>query len=294
MKKLSFLIVLIVSQFPLFAQNWLWGTAVSGTDALETEGVGIDSSNNIYLLNELNGTSTVQGNSVVSVGDKDLQLSKFDINGALQWTRGMGGVSTDDPKALYTDVNGNSFMTGSFIGSASFSTVTINAQNYKDAFLAKYDAFGNVVWAKDIAWGENLEKGLDVCVDNLGYISIVGLFKDTIIFGDTVGAPNSDTLIAKKNSKNYFFAKFDANGTYVFSKLIYSNDRNISMGHLALHDGVSYYIGGAFTDSLFIDNDTLVAAQHSKDIAIINLDAFGNVVWTKRFGDDTLEEIDGI
>ena len=116
MKKLFVIIlVLSMSQSSLFSQGWLWGTSISGTDFPETESVGIDSSNNIYLLNELNGTSIVQGNSVVSLGDKDIQLSKFDINGALQWTRGMGGILTDDPKALFTDINGDCFITGSFI-----------------------------------------------------------------------------------------------------------------------------------------------------------------------------------
>ena len=297
-KKMKKIFVIILASFfaqsSLFSQDWLWGTSISGIDALETEGVGIDSSNNIYLLNELNGTSVVQGNTVVSVGNKDLQLSKFNINGALQWTRGMGGIDTDDPKGLFTDKNGNSYMTGSFVGSANFSTITINAQNDKDAFLAKYDAYGNVIWAKDIAWGENLEKGTSVSVDDLGYISVLGFFKDTIIFGDTVGAANSDTLIALKNSKNYFYAKFDNNGAYIYSKLIYSNSKHLTINYLTLHDGAAYYIGGYFTDSLFIDNDTIVAKQHSRDIGIINLDAFGNVVWTKGFGDDNLDELNGI
>ncbi len=295
MKRIFIIILsLFLVQSTLFSQGWLWGTSISGIDAIETEGVGIDSSNNIFLLSELNGTSNVQGNTVVSVGDKDIQLSKFNINGALQWTRGMGGIGTDDPKGLFTDESGNSYITGSFMVSTNFSTITINAQNDKDAFLAKYDAFGNVLWAKDIAWGENLEKGTSVCVDDLGYISVLGFFKDTIIFGDTVGAANSDTLVALKNSKNYFFAKFNQNGTYLFSKQLYSNNANIALNSMALHNGASYYIGGYFTDSLFIDSDTIIAKQHSRDIAIINLDAFGNVIWTKGFGDNNFDELNDI
>lgn len=295
MKKLIILLfVLFFCQTNIFAQDWLWGTSISGTDLLETEALGIDSSNNLYLLNELNGTSSVQGNNVVSTGNKDIQLSKFSINGALQWTRGIGGFGIDDPKDIFTDVQGNSYITGSFEGTAMFSTQSINAQNGKDVFLAKYDAFGNVLWAKDIAWGENDEKGVNVSVDNVGNITIAGFFKDTIIFGDTVGAVNSDTLVAQKVNKNYFIAKFDNNGTYIFSKLIFASNKNMAMNYLALYNGVNYYLGGYFTDSLFVGNDTLVAKQGSRDIGIINFDTFGNVIWTKSFGDDGLDELNGI
>ena len=156
MKKTNFVFaILLLFQVSLYSQGWLWGTSISGNDILETEGVGIDFSNNVYLLNELNGTSVVQGTTIASAGDKDIQLSKFDINGVLQWTRGMGGISTDDPKSLFTTPNGNCYLTGSFIGSASFSTILINAQNNKDAFLAKYDRQGNIVWAK-ILHGERI------------------------------------------------------------------------------------------------------------------------------------------
>ncbi|HIE15611.1 MAG TPA: hypothetical protein EYP69_01670, partial [Bacteroidales bacterium] len=97
MKKTNFVFaILLLFQVSLYSQGWLWGTSISGNNTLETEGVGIDSSNNVYLLSELNGTSLVQGTTIASVGDKDMQLSKFDINGVLQWTRGMGGISTDD------------------------------------------------------------------------------------------------------------------------------------------------------------------------------------------------------
>ncbi len=294
MRTITIILLLLLAQSTVFAQNWLWGESISGNDLLETEGVGVDSSNNIYILNELNGTSTVQGNTITSAGGKDIQLSKFDINGNLQWTRGIGGTNTDDPKNLFTDVNGNSYITGSFNGTSNFSTITINAQNNKDAFLAKYDANGNIVWAKDIAWGENVQKGTCVNVSNSGYITMGGFFKDTIIFGDTVGAANSDTLIYKKNKKNSFIAKFNNNGNYIFSKQIYTNNASMLLNALSLYNGDNFYLGGYFTDSLFIDNDTLVADNHSSDIAIINFDAFGNVIWAKRFGDDNVEKIFGI
>ena len=279
MKKIISLILLLsLMQLTVFSQNWLWGTSISGNDLLETEGLGIDSSNNVYLLNELNGISTVQGNVVTSVGNKDIQLSKFDINGAIQWTRGFGGTGIDDPKCLFTDQNGNSYISGSFEGTAVFSSQFITAQNNKDIFLAKYDAVGNLIWVKDIAWGENVQKGTSVNVSNSGYITLGGFFKDTIIFGDTVGAVNCDTLVAKKSAKNYFLAKFDNSGNYIFSKQIFSNSTALAFSTVALYNGESCYVGGHFTDSLFIENDTLIANNHSKDIAIINFDAFEPLV----------------
>ena len=295
MKKIATLIVLLfLMQSLAFTQNWLWGTSISGNDLLGSEALGIDSANNIYLLSELNGTAVVQGVTVSSSGDKDIQLSKFDINGNLQWTRTMGGTTEDDPKGLYTDKKGNSYITGSIAGTADFNGITLNLQDTKDAYLAKYDASGNVSWAKVIAWGENIEKGTSVNVGPSGYITVGGLFLDTIIFGDTVGAVNCDTLVAKKNAKNYFLAKFDNNGDYIYSKQIYTNNKKIALDAVALYDGENCYMGGDFTDSLFVDTDTLVAYDHGRDIAIINFDAMGNVVWAKRFSGVGIDRLHGI
>ena len=54
--------------------------------------------------------------------------------------------------ALSSDGNGNIYVTGGFVGTATFATLpaptTLISAGESDIFIAKYDASGNVLWAK--------------------------------------------------------------------------------------------------------------------------------------------------
>ncbi len=289
----SFLILILVFfaiNFELKSQTWLWADKIDGNETLEPEGLGIDSLNNIYVLSELNGTSVIQGVTINSFGDKDIQLSKITSSGNLVWTKHFGGINTDDPKDIFTDKQGNSYFVGSFLDTAIFDIDSIFSTISKDAFIAKYNTNGNVVWVKNFAWGYGDQKATGITVDDFGYISIVGFFKDSIIFGDTIGASNCDTLAKVGNRKNYFYVKLDQNGNYVFSKQLKSDNAQQTMSYISIYNSTSCYIGGFFTTNLIIDNDTLIS-KGGKDIALISLDNFGNVQWAKSFGDSNDDKL---
>lgn len=293
MKKVLLLIILTIIINYSYSQSWLWATEFDGNALLETEGLGIDSLNNIYILTELNASSVVQGVTTNSYGDKDIQISKFTNMGSLLWTKHAGEVNTDDPKGIYTDLNGNSYIVGSFVDTAKFGMDSIISTNNKDAFVAKYNSNGDVIWVRNFAWGYNVQKGTAITVDDFGYISILGFFKDSVIFGDSINAANCDTLLKVGNRKNYFYVKLDQNGNYIFSKLISSNSNLLNLNYLVNYNSTSCYIAGYFIDNLIVDNDTLIS-KGGRDIAIINLDNFGNVVWAKSYGDSNDDNLFGI
>lgn len=91
-------------------------------------------------------TGTVKGNldGEVSQGSDDILVLRYDSNGNLLWSRQFGTNGKDSGNHVSLDESGNIYI-GGRVGDA------LNDQEHQgdsDAFLAKLDPLGNVVWAK--------------------------------------------------------------------------------------------------------------------------------------------------
>lgn len=108
--------------------------------------------------------------------------------------------------AISADGTGNTYVAGSFVGSATFATLpsptTFTSAGEADIFIAKYDAAGNVIWAKRVG-GVHGDGVNAIKYDGFGNIYIGGSYNQSTDFDGTVlsnpsnGAPNA--FIAKFN-----------------------------------------------------------------------------------------------
>ena len=105
-----------------------------------------------------------------------------------QWARGDSGIKNSDKgNSIYTDANGNSYITGS-IGSPTvsfgntnlFNTVSNSSLPSLDIFIAKYDVSGTLVCAKNFG-GSSDDSGSSICVDAMGNCYITGSFNSPVI-----------------------------------------------------------------------------------------------------------------
>jgi len=282
-------LILLVNNIS-YSQSWLWSSHVSGVEDVESKAIAVDSLSNVYTLIELYGSVDIAGNNKTSYGDKDVLLAKFNENGVYKWSKVAGNINIDDPKGLFVDQGGNSYLTGSFEGDAKFDNDSITAYSSKDAFLAKYMPSGGLDWVINAGWGTNTQKGIDLTVDVNGFISVIGQFKDSVIFGDSIGAANCDTLVAN-GKKNYFYAKFDNSGKYVLSsaKHFISSGGKIVLPSIDVCSNNEYYIIGHFEDTIFYETGPLqdtIVSNGGNDIAVYKIDNSGNLIWSKSYGDN--------
>lgn len=81
---------------------------------------------------------------LISSGDFDVAVVKYDASGDFQWARKMGGVGYDYNYDLTTDLLGNVYVVGHFDGTATFDDTTIFGAGGWDFFVAKVAGGGEI------------------------------------------------------------------------------------------------------------------------------------------------------
>jgi len=195
------------------------------------------------------------------------------------WARAATGPGEEEGFDVATDPAGNVYVTGGFSNTSSitFGSTTLTNVGAADIYLAKYDAGGNVLWAKS-AGGTGSEFGYSIATDASGNVYVAGQFTSaSFTFGSSIltnaGAATYDVYLAKYNSAGVELWARSAGGS--------SDDRNYGIAT----DGFgNVYITGIFlSDTMICGADTLFNAG-SHDLFIVKYDSSGNEIWAKGAG----------
>ncbi|MEO8147544.1 MAG: SBBP repeat-containing protein [Bacteroidia bacterium] len=195
---------------------------------------------------------------------------------AWAWAKSAGGSNDDWGNSIVSDVNGNTYVTGSFKSpTITFGTFPLLNVGGEDIFVVKYDASGNVVWANS-SGGTGNDRGYSIAVDINGNTYITGYFiSPTITFG-------IDTL-TNTGGSDIFVVKYNSLGNIVWAKSAVGSGSDIGFG-TAANDIGNFYITGNFNSStISFDGDTLINVG-SWNIFIVKYDSSGNVIWAKSAG----------
>ena len=100
---------------------------------------------------------------------------------------GDSGVYFDSGSDIAVDAFGNSYVIGSFGGTATFgggetNETILNSVDRVDILLAKYNADGLLLWATQ-AGGDSVDQGFSIALDASGHSYITGLFEGAATFG---------------------------------------------------------------------------------------------------------------
>ena len=219
MKKQIFTIALIAMFFsPLFwrgaggevfaqSPNYLWAKSAGGTSSDWGKSVATDASGNVFVCGVFESLSITFGSYTLtnaSASSGDIFLVKYDASGNVIWAKSAGGTDDDYGYSVATDASGNTFVTGRFHSpSITFGSYTLTnaSAGSGDIFLVKYDASGNVIWAKSTG-GTTEDKSSSVATDARGNCFVTGGFwSSSITFGsytlNNASAGKGDIFLAK-------------------------------------------------------------------------------------------------
>lgn len=291
MKKAITLLSLVWSiSFMAQAQYSLeWARSIGGSKTEYGYGIAVDGSGNVYATGSFQGTVDFDPgpgiDTLVSAGNSDIFIVKYDAVGNYLWARGIGGSTYEHGYSVATDKWGNVYVTGTFEKTVDFDPGpgmdTLTSTGLNDIFLAKYDANGNYVWAGSMG-GSGTDIGFGVVVDEPGNVYITGYFaKDDADFNPGAGRD----ILFNAGGLDAFIAKYDTRGNYLWARNL--GGSTIDHGRGITVDQSGYvYITGFFNSKNFDPGGTVdtLTSQGDNDIFLAKYDTAGNYVWSGSMG----------
>lgn len=277
------------------ASNWQWAKSAGSNDADEALSVSVDAYSNTYVAGSFSGPSIIFGNDTLfntNTGYPDAFLAKYDQFGNVLWARSGTGQNSDVVFCTSVDPSGNVLVAGGFYSpTITFGTTTLNNLGWGTIFLVKYDAMGNLLWARNAGANGSLCIPNSVATDKLGNCYITGTFDYSSI---TLGSITLINTTPFSGSLDLFLAKYDSNGNVLWAKnpsgTLNETGRSVSTDTLN-----NIYLSGDFkSPKLIFGTDTLLnsdAAGNFSDIFVAKYDSSGNVLWLRNTGDPNSDEI---
>lgn len=199
------------------------------------------------------------------------------------WSRGMGGNAIDGVVDVAVDAAGNTYVVGSFNNTADFGGSPLVSAGSTDAVLAKYDVNGVHQWSQRFgSTGTDVAAG--VAVDAAGGVYITGSFTGTVNFGG-VG-------LISPGGTDAFLAKYDANGTHVWSQR-FGSTSNDAGACVDADTANNIVMGGTFVGTVNFGGANLVGAG-STDLVLAKYNSAGVHQWSQGFGGTGSETSNGV
>lgn len=231
----------------------VWGVRMGGSSSDKVVAVAVDAAGAVATTGSFVGTVNFGGGNVISNGGQDVFVAKYaGANGTHQWSRAVGGASTDDPGGIAIG-GGDVIIAGRFYGSGEFGGDAITAAGGWDTFIARYGAAdGGHVWSFGHG-SSGADQAYDVVTD-ASSVFITGNFLDTANLGggDLVSAGSYDGYVAKYDL---------GTGSHLWS--VRFGGTSSDAGRTVGLDGASVVIGGTFSGTATIAGLNLSSAGNA-------------------------------
>ena len=257
-----------------------------------------DDQDNMIVIGNFGGSTDFDpssGSAVITTpfpNQASAFIAKYDSSANYVWAFQLEVTTVAGGPVIYqvdTDPWGNVYIAGNFTNTVDFDPspnqflLTSDPTTFAglpDAFLAKYDPNGNLIWAKRVG-GASHDYGYDMAVDHHGNAFLIGVFNDTADF-DPAGT--SFTLAAVNGDNNYV-AKFDSTGNFQWAfPLGISHPTGVDV------DGSgNVFVCGFFNVPVDFDPSPTSAVVKTPtsnyESYVAKYDSSGNFQWVHQIGD---------
>jgi hypothetical protein len=222
---------------------------------------------------------------VTEAGSRDGYILKLDAAGNFIWVRTISGLLSNFINDMALDADGNIYVTGTYQSESDFDpsagTYTVSHVGQLDAFIAKYDPDGQLLWAHGLG-SSDYDNGMALAVHPDGDVVLCGYFNGSIDFDPGPGI----LTLTSAGVNDAFVCRLTSGGDLVWAKSIGAAGNQIAQGIVFDHSGhvvCTGLFGGTVDFNPGTGTASLTAAG-SEDIFVLKLDGDGNFMWADRFG----------
>ncbi|MBI4662022.1 MAG: SBBP repeat-containing protein [Verrucomicrobia bacterium] len=235
----------------------LWAKNAGGTPPFEEGGhsVAVDGQGNVYVAGQLTPSARFDELDVPNLGFEDLFLAKYSGAGRILWAKNAGDRYQDEGRSVAVDTSGNAWLFGTIAATNAFGSTS---PWQLDAFLAKYDASGKLLWSRQ-SGGSGSDAGRAITIDPEGNAYATGEFSGTVNFGPST--------LASQGGSDLFVAKYDSSGGVVWANQLGGRSDDFSFG-IARDANGNIYVCGNISNQLSV-------AKSDKD---------GTLLWLQNAG----------
>jgi len=251
-----------------------WATQINGTGDVSIVDLAKGIDDHLFIGGNFQDTLLFGNSAMISTAENDFFLAKYSLNGDLVWQKQFGSTNTEGLNSLSVDNEGNILIGGYFSHALVLDSqiLTSDDTNDLDAFIAKLDSDGNVLWASAIG-GDNNQLVNSIASDNSGNIYLAGALTNTLNWADSTYLSHGGTDI--------FTAKYSSTGEALWLQTAGGSNTDWAYNIAVDNDGRSYLIGTF--DRNFTVNDNTTSTL-SNDILTLCYNTDGTFAWMQQAG----------
>ncbi|MCW7469578.1 autotransporter outer membrane beta-barrel domain-containing protein [Leptospira kanakyensis] len=247
------------------------------------------------MVGNIYGVGTIEGNSEFSFGNQvnatgsfstgtNLYIIKYDSFGNAIWSKTVAsGTNNSLFNSVAVDPSGNVYAAGTIsqTGSYNFGNgITANGGGAENFLLVKYNANGDVIWAKSIVSTTNSTNFSTVAVDSLGNVYAAGFLtgSGTYSFGNGV----SETITHSGDTG--FLIKYDSSGNTIWVKAVLGSSTDSAFNSVVLDSTGNLVVAGRITGLSNFDfgsGITITGKSTFQNLLIAKYTTSGQTVWAK-------------
>ncbi|MBL7705171.1 MAG: T9SS type A sorting domain-containing protein [Taibaiella sp.] len=215
------------------------------------------------------------------------------IDPTVEWSTYYGGAGFDLAANMKCDYAGNVYVTGSTFLSTNMATTgahqVTNAGDF-DAYLAKFDAQGALLWATYYG-GEGMDYSFGLASDRNNKMYISGVTRSLTGIA-TVGGPQT---VQSGGDIDFFLSRFDKDGNLLWGRYFGTSGEEYG-GICAANDFGQVHLAGYSKGNNLIALNAHQANNSSTefDAVLAQFDTLGNQMWGTFYGGDSIETSDGL
>ena len=256
--------------------NRIWAKrAGSRYGGEKAHSVAIDSLHNVYLCGEIDDTTYFDTIQVIGRLANNTFIAKYDENGNINWVRHFETDSLNTRGyAIDVDPQGNVYACGATQQKAYYNGVNrLTSRGDYDAFVFKFDTYGNFRWIKQIG-GTDSDKAYGIVV-NGSDVYVTGYFAGTARFDPGV-------TLNGFGGTDFFLEKLDTAGAFQWVRQ--GGGTGFERGYdITINTNGNIVCAGEFgTQANF--GGTILNSAGNQDAFLAAYDPSGNNLWAVRGG----------